>query len=160
MKKGFTLIELLVVVLIIGILSAVALPQYEKSVEKSRATQAMTLVKSIADAQKIYYMANGKYAENFEDLDIGMPGNPTGGVLTRGRLTYTVLHEGGAPSRKYVRSYYNKNGTSTWRINYYLDTDKLACAAASSDVATNNFCKSFSTTVVPCANSGYTCYAL
>ena len=157
MKKGFTLIELLVVVLIIGILSAVALPQYEKSVEKSRATQAITLVKSIADAQKIYYMANGKYAENFEDLDIGMPGNPTGGVLTLGRFKYEVLLNAVRP---YVQSNYNKNGTITWRINYYLDTDKLACVAASSDVETNNFCKSFSTTVVPCANSGFICYAL
>lgn len=73
MKKGFTLIELLVVVLIIGILSSVALPQYTRAVEKSRATQAMTLVKAIADAQKVYYLANGTYATKFEDLDIGMP---------------------------------------------------------------------------------------
>lgn len=72
-KSGFTLIELLVVVLIIGILAAVAMPQYTKAVEKSRATQALAILKSLYAAQETYYMANGSYATSFDELDISVP---------------------------------------------------------------------------------------
>ena len=72
-KKAFTLIELLVVVLIIGILAAVALPQYQKAVAKSQAMQGLTLLKSVAQAAETYHLANGTYPESLDDLDITVP---------------------------------------------------------------------------------------
>lgn len=70
---GFTLIELLVVVLIIGILAAIAVPQYQKAVEKSRAAAIPPLLRPLAAAKKAYYMANGTHARRFDDLDVALP---------------------------------------------------------------------------------------
>ena len=59
MKKGFTLIELLAAVLIMGILTAVALPQYRRSLERTRVAEALQMLPSIYDARERLVTENG-----------------------------------------------------------------------------------------------------
>ena len=69
---GFTLIELLVVVLIIGILAAIALPQYQKAVTKAHMAKMRTMLEEVVRAGKLYYLRTGEYPTSFDDLDINL----------------------------------------------------------------------------------------
>lgn len=72
-KKGFTLLELLVVVLIIGILGAVALPQYMVSVERTRVAGNMSELKPIYDAALQYYSHNDEFPDSLKKLPVSLP---------------------------------------------------------------------------------------
>ncbi len=81
---GFTLIELLVVVLIIGILAAMAMPQYFKAVERSRMAEAVTLMDSIVQSERRKFLQTNRYADDFRGLDVAPKGARGNRYFTKG----------------------------------------------------------------------------
>ena len=84
---GFTLIELLVVVLIIGILAAIALPQYQRVKTKAEVMQVYLVLRDILKAEKMYHLANGTYTRDIRDLDIVVKNGAWAGDFAGWRFT-------------------------------------------------------------------------
>lgn len=114
-NSGFTLIELLVVVLIIGVLSAIALPQYTTAVEKSRAAEALTLMSATRDAVERYRFQKDAWpsANNFAVLDVEIPQNGS----DYGGKNYKITMMPLADTTKFVI-----NATRTTKDKYQLKT--------------------------------------
>ena len=152
MKRGFTLIELLVVVLIIGILAAIALPQYQKAVLRSRFNGMMPTAKSIATAEEAYYMEHGSYGP-LDALDVKM--NSTEGISVAGTGTNRSWY--------YVMS--NREDLPNNRLVIYLNHSRqfpkeIHCEA-SSDAQAKKLCKeSLGGEYVGIAGDGWSAYRL
>ncbi len=76
-KQGFTLIEVLITVVIIGILTSVALPQYMRSVERARATEAMNAIKALNDSIYVYYSEKEQCPTKFSQLAVVITPDPS-----------------------------------------------------------------------------------
>jgi len=149
-NKGFTLIELLVVVLIIGILAAVALPQYQTAVNKSRFSNLRTTAESLLKAAQSYTAATNEWPDNFDVLAVDLPGGFTQkkvGTFTCGKNTtmYCCMITGGGWSpavtcgkKDYTFAFYSKYTT-----DLVIDAPmNNFCVAKESDANAKQLCKS------------------
>ena len=143
--KGFTLIELLVVVLIIGILAAIALPQYRQAVVKSRLATLKSLVSSIKNAEEVYYLVNSCYTDKFEDLDITLPGNLAEDGVYYGDYGYCSLDLNSAYCNITGLLYFGKNFSNIT----VSQANKVICGAEFYNNAANKVCQEETGTTDP-----------
>lgn len=93
-NKGFSLIEIVVVIAIIGILAAIAIPQFSKYRIRSYNAAAMSDLKNAVTAQESYYTENKVYAKSVHRLIQSLDLNKTPGVIleiTGNENNYTII---------------------------------------------------------------------
>ena len=152
--KGFTLIELLVVVLIIGILAAVALPQYEKAVIKSRMAQVLPYLKAVKNAEEVYYLANGEYTDDMENLSVDgtCPSGWTCYLMQEGAQSVGAKYRG-EDEMSVVASFTHRTDQPAWAGITY-------CWTAGPQTKYDKVCKSLGPALAAQAGSSSTRYAI
>lgn len=122
-KNGFTLIEILVVVLIIGILVAVALPKYFRSVEKANAVEELLIFSDIAAAEQRHHLNTNRWTDKFSELDLDFPGlDNNGKTITTDKFTVTIDKDEGSISAER-----NSGRYTGYTLKRYLDTNVITC---------------------------------
>ena len=142
MKKGFTLIELLVVVLIIGILSSVALPQYEKAVEKSRASEALMMLKTLREQQAVCMLSHGEDGTCWQGNDAGDNLFTVADVELKGEVSSACEEPLCGPATKNFSYYLDGQYIGAERrpeyTKYYLETTALSGSRAFNRIICSN----------------------
>jgi len=72
-EKGFTLLEIIIVIVVVGILAALGMITYSRSIEKGRAAETKTILGQLRQSQRSYYLQNGNYAASLDSLEVVLP---------------------------------------------------------------------------------------
>ncbi|HEX9564652.1 MAG TPA: prepilin-type N-terminal cleavage/methylation domain-containing protein [Gemmatimonadaceae bacterium] len=120
-QRGFTLLELLMVVIIIAILASIALPQYMRVSERSRASEALSVLSAIRSSEHRFKAFDPAqlYTTNLQAVDTDIPGIGTTPASTM--WTYTVTGTAAGSNGKAARSGGKYAGKT---IELDLDTGK------------------------------------
>jgi prepilin-type N-terminal cleavage/methylation domain-containing protein len=111
-KKGFTLIELLVVVFIIGILAAIALPQYQLATLKAKISQSLPILKAIGNAQDEYFLIRSDYADDFNLLSVKIGSQCAAKSCTVNNIQYDIQPDGN------IVAFYSQPTSSALSVMY------------------------------------------
>ena len=156
MNKAFTLIELLVVVLIIGVLTSIALPQYNKAILRARGAEALTMMRSVIPAIEEYMLANDAFPPSWDVLTVS--GNKlskyaadndtlTAGnyryILVNGRLDVDPIADG-KPGPKFIW----QSPYATWAKDDLPQRTILCYHDAVDDEFGQSVCKTYGSTVL------------
>ena len=99
-RRGFTFIELMLAIAILGLLAALAVPQFDAYVMRAKRVEAVAGLEALWTAQREYYGAHGVYASSFKQLAFEINGgtlqSPT--QYTGGRYTYQLSQPWGETS--------------------------------------------------------------